>query len=82
MSTDEMSGIQALERLHETLASIPGQLCHNVLVEPGFDLPQVGRLPGNGHPILKTGKPSAEPIGELFIELLLRAIAQVMANDF
>jgi len=26
MSTDEMTGIQALERLHETLASIPGQV--------------------------------------------------------
>ena len=26
MSTDEMTGIQALERLHETLASIPGQI--------------------------------------------------------
>ena len=50
-------------------------------MHPGFDLPEIGTLPGEGPSVFEGRKPSAPAVVHLLVELLLAGIAQILTDQ-
>ena len=70
------------ERINDLIGSlVAAQPLNKVLMHPGFDLPEVGTLPGEGTLVFEGRKPRTPTVMRLRVELLLAGIAQILPHQ-